>query len=134
MLAVERLCLTTVTYLTVQAAKIPTRYLEHKKAFKEVILCIAHLMNVSQVIARLRHRVTTRANTVCSLARGNYYAKNIKLYEQETKGFWTDSWELTSEPMSIVMLCTPALAFNWGYLFRKKYYFDRFSRFATYLQ
>ena len=84
MLAVERVCLTTVTYLTVQAAKIPTRYLEHKKAFKEVILCIAHLMNVSQVIARLRHRVTTRANTVCSLARGNYYAKNIKLYEQET--------------------------------------------------
>lgn len=105
-----------------------------KKAFKEAILCVAYLMNVLQVIARLRHRVTARANTVCSLACGNYYAKNIKLYEQETKGFWTDSWELTSEPMSIVMLCTPVLAFNWGYLFRKKYYFDCFSRFATYLQ
>lgn len=85
MLAVERVCLTTVTYLTVQAAKIPTRYLEHKKAFKEVILCIAHLMNVSQVIARLRHRVTTRANTVCSLARGNYYAKKYQTLRARNK-------------------------------------------------
>lgn len=31
-LAVERVCLTTVTYLTVQAAKIPTGYVEHKKS------------------------------------------------------------------------------------------------------